>query len=96
MSSYNGVCAEQHALLKQERGWGGILPLGPVEKEGTVPRDQSFVPPFLGRQMTSCLYFPYPHPREAGGDKPDACRGTEGHGQRQWKAVQRVSKLKLL
>lgn len=24
---------------------------------------QSFVPPFLGRQMTSCLYSPFPTPK---------------------------------
>lgn len=95
MSSYNGVCAEQHALLKQERGWGGILPLGPVEKEGTVPRDQSFVPPFLGRQMTSCLYFPHPIPERLEEISQTPAEEQKAM-QRQWKAVQRVSKLKLL
>lgn len=96
VSSYHGVCAEQHTLLQQERGWGGFYLLAQLRRKEVSPETQSFVPPFLGRQMTSCLYSLYPHPREARGDKPDACRGTEGLWQRQWETIQRVSKLKLL
>lgn len=95
VSSYNKVCAQQ-PTSEAGKGVGWDSTSWPSRGRELSLETQSFVPPFLGRQMTSCLYSSYPHPREARGDKPDACRGTEGCWQRQWKTIQRVSKLKLL
>ena len=86
------ACAEQ-ALLRWQGGED--LPSGPAKDEGTVPGDLVLCSTLPGKANDIMPYSPTP-PREARGDRPDACRGTGGPWHRQWKANQRVSKHKLL
>lgn len=78
------VCAEQTLLRRQG---GEALPSGPVEDEGTVPGDLVLCSTLPGKANDIMPVLPPPHPREARGDRPDACRGTGGPWHRQWKTT---------
>lgn len=71
--------------LQKQQG-GSIHLVAQMRMRELSLETQSFVPPFLGRQMTSCLYSPYLTPERQGeiGQRP---AGDKGPWQRQWKTV---------
>lgn len=92
MSSYDSVCGTSTSEAARRED----LPSGPAEDEGTVPGDLVLCSTLPGKANDIMPVLFLPHPREAKGDRPDACRGTGGPWHRQWKTNQRVSKHKLL